>query len=158
MAYANATTKRDQVLAQLHTNLAAIATPTYANNVKRVFTYDAQRLVLGGETPAIAIVPVTDTRIRALACSSDEYRMLVQIVGVLRVDSSASAWKSKIQLLAGDIQQVIANDRQLTSKAIYIEVDEVDISDAPVSGNRVLAVCAVAATIVYRVGVLDVTT
>ena len=158
MAYANATTKRDQVLAQLHANLVAIATPTYGNNVKRVFTYDAQRLVLGGETPAIAVIPITDTRVRALACSSDEYRMNIQIVGVLRVDPSASAWKSKIQLLAGDIQQVIANDRQLTSKAIYIEVDEVDISDAEVSGNRVLAVCAVAATIVYRVGVLDVTT
>lgn len=158
MAYANATTKRDQVLAQLNTNLAAITPPDFSIDVKRVLTYEAQRLVLGGENPAIAIIPLADTRTRALICSVDEYTMRVQILGVMRIDASTNAWKNKISLLAGDIQQTIANDRQLTGTAVYIEVDEVDISDASVSGNRALAVCSVSATIVYRIGVADVTT
>lgn len=158
MAYANPTTKRDQVLAQLNTNLAAIATPTYSIDVKRVLTYEGQQIVLGGENPSIAIVPIRDVRTKALACAVDEYTMSVQLMGVMRIDSSTNAWKSKIHLLAGDIQQVIANDRQLSGTAVYIEVDEVDISDASVSGNRTLAVCAVSATIVYRIGVADVTT
>lgn len=158
MPYANATTKRDQVLAQLHTNLEAIAPPTYSIDVKRVLTYQAQRLVLGGENPAIAIMPTTDRRTAALACANDQYEMTVEVIGVMRVDASANAWKSKIQLLAGDIQQVVSNDRQLSGKAVYVEVEGVDISDASVSGNRTLAVCSVTLTIVYRVGVADVTT
>tara|TARA_R110000782_G_scaffold259110_2_gene349325 strand:+ start:36895 stop:37371 length:477 start_codon:yes stop_codon:yes gene_type:complete len=157
MAYANATTKRDQMLAQLVANMSAIAAPAYAHDVKRVFLYEGHRLVLGGENPAIAVVPIGDARIRSLACAADEYRMTVQLAGVLRVDPSTNTWKNKIGLLAGDIQQAIANDRQLTQKAVYIEVDEVDISDAAVSGNRNLAVCVVSATIIYRVSVADVT-
>ncbi len=158
MAYANSTTKRSQVLAQLHSNLAAIAPPTNSIEVKRVLTYQAQRLVLGGQNPAIAIVPVNDSRLRALTCDSDEYQMTAQIIGVMRVDASANAWKDKISLLAGDIQQTIANDRQLSGKAIYVEVENLDISDASTEGSRTLAVCVVTASIVYRVGVSDVTT
>ena len=52
----------------------------------------------------------------------------------------------------------IANDRQLAGKAIYVEVSDLDIADASGEGNRTLAVCIVTATIVYRVGVSDVTT
>ena len=157
MAYANTTTKRAQVLAQLVANLAAIASPGHAHTVKRVFLYEGHQLVLGGENPAIAVVPIADARVRALACAADEYRMTVQIAGVLRVDSSTNVWKDQIGLLAGDIQQTLSNDRQLTGKAVYIEVDEVDVSDAAVSGNRNLAVCVVSATIIYRVSVADVT-
>lgn len=158
MAYTNTTTKRDQVLTQLASNLNAIAPSTYKYDVKRVVVYEAQRLVIGGETPAIAISPVGDTKGRSLACAQDEYTMTVNILGVMRVDASANAWKSKIQLLAGDIQQAIANDRQLSGKAVYVEVDEVDIADASASGNRTLCACVVTATIVYRVGVADITT
>ncbi len=158
MAYANSTTKRSQVLAQLNANLAAIAQPDFSTDVARVLTYQSQRLSLGGQNPAIAIVPSADRRIRALACDSDEYEMTAQIIGVLRVDASANAWKDKIHLFGGDIQQTIANDRQLAGKAIYVEVSDLDIADASGEGNRTLAVCIVTATIVYRVGVSDVTT
>lgn len=158
MPYANSTTKRSQVLAQLHTNLEGIATPDFSIDVRRVLTYQSQRLVLGGENPAIAIVPTAERRLRALTCDSDEYQMTAQLIGVMRVDASANAWKDKIHLLAGDIQQTIANDRQLSGKAIYVEVSDLDIADASGEGNRTLAVCVVTATIVYRVGVSDVTT
>ena len=158
MAYANTTTKRDQVLTQLASNLNAIAPSAYKYDVKRVVVYEAQKAVLGGETPAIMIAPVADSKGRSLACAQDEYTMGVQMIGVLRVDSSTNAWKSKIQLLAGDIQQAVANDRQLSGKAVYVEIDEVDIADASTLGNRTLCACVVTATIVYRVGVSDITT
>jgi hypothetical protein len=158
MAYANPTSKRTQVLDQLVANLSAISTPTYSTTPARVMLYRSSRIALGGQMPMIAVIPVEDTRTRAFTCAQDEYQMRVEIVCVERNDpTSTNDWHDSIALMVGDVQQALANDRQLSGEAVYIEVESTDISDMEMEGNRVLAVGTVSAVILYRVSTTDVT-
>ena len=160
MAYTNSTSKRSQVLAALEATLGGIAAPTYGTDVKRASVMRAAQLtVAGGEMPAVAAVPVEDSRVRSLACNSDEYRMRVEIVCARRADpTSSQQWQDQIHLFAAAVQQAIANNRQLSGTAVCIEVEGVEVADFEADGNRSLNMAVVSAVIVYRVGVSDVTT
>lgn len=157
MPYANATTKRTQVLEALRASLATIATPDFATDVKRVWVYSGHRLQMGGEMPAIAVLPTEENRTKSLACASDEYSMGIEIVGASRVTTDTDGWQASIESLVGDIQQLLNNDRQLGGSVVYIEANGAVVSDALTTGAGALAVASVPCTLVYRVSVADVT-
>lgn len=158
MAYANTTSKRDQVLEALRANMDAITPPDYEFDVKRALIMRGAQAVKGGEMPTIVVIPAADERTQALACAVDEYSMSVEIFGALRVNPTGDAWRSQAHLLVADIQFAINQDRQLGGSAVYVEVDSTDIADAEVLGGRSLALVRVDCTVVYRISVSDPTT
>ena len=154
----NDTSKRGAVLEALRTRMAAISKAEgYWTDVAQARTYAAHKLALGTVMPAIGIIPTADTRTRALICAEDEYRMTVEIIGVIRVATEADEWREQCHRFAGDVQQALSNDRQLGGAAVFIEVDDVEIADSYTGGGQgVLAGFAVTASIVYRISVADV--
>ena len=158
MTYTNDKTKRGRVLDALVTLLEGI---TQANgcffDVKRVHLLSAWQTAFGKVYPAIAVVVSDDERVRSLACAADEYRMDVDIVGVIGVPSRSTEWVDEIHRLLGDIQQRLADDRQLGGLVSYIEVNSTDVSSLDTEGQGLTAVCAVSCSILYRVSVADVT-
>ena len=155
---ANTVSKRGQVLEGLRSLMASITEANgYFSDVKKAAVYSAHRLVLGGQLPAIVILPGADTRTLALACGQDEYQMSVDIVGVIRAFALRDDWKDDAHNLAADIQQALNTDRQLGGLAVYAESSSVAITDGELENETILTV-NVAANIVYRVAVADSTT
>ncbi len=159
MVYPSGTlSKRGQVLEALRALMATITTANaYFTDVQTAAIYSAHRLVIGGQLPAIVILPGADTRGTALSCGQDQYRMSVDIVGVIRAHALLDTWKDDAHKFVGDIQQALNSDRQLGNTAVYIEHESATITDGELENETILS-ASVAATIVYRIAVADTTT
>lgn len=138
---------KDQILDQLVTTLGAIATPSYHFTVKTVRIFRGHEMSLGTATPALAIVPTTDERLRDLACLKTERQMQVNVYCATRVSSNRSDWNTEVQWLISDVVTAIRADIQLNGLAVYCDVEEEEL---PSIIDKGIAVGRVGLSIVYR--------
>lgn len=146
--------KRWQVLQALKTALSQPPNlpKNYHHIIYRVDIHETQRLVMGSELPALAIVPNDDTRLRNLSCNAEDRLLSVTIYGAIRTPVSGERWKLESNWLIADIRRALADDLQLGATALWFDFEGQDVFDTVDSG---VALCAVNLSIVYRIAFDD---
>ncbi len=147
MVYPTGSPVKHDLLDQLRTNFAAIATPDYKHNVRRAEVFGGQEIQLGRALPAVVIVPDRDQVSRYLTCQRIESIMEITAYGAVRIVPGSSAWRESVQWLLADIRKAVTADIQLSGKAVYVDLVGEDLPEL-VDSN--IAVGQVQLRVAYR--------
>jgi len=138
---------KHDVLEQLRSNLAAIATPGYHHDVRKAEVFGGQEIQLGRSLPCVVIVPERDVVDKYLTCQRIQSVMDCTVYGAVRVIPGSSMWRKSIQWLLADIKAAVNADFQLSGKAIYIDLVSEDLPEI-IDSN--IAVGSVSLRVAYR--------
>lgn len=146
-------TIRKNILDDIKTQMAAIATPTFENDVKEVFLTH-RTAIQTTERPAIVIHDLQGDASRRMIRDAYQHTMRLEFIGVV-ADPEGDERKDSMSSLLGDMREQIAKNETWAGNAIATVIEANVPSGA--EGEEPFGTDRITARIIYRAKTEDPT-